>query len=67
MGLVRAEPGSLTEVRRALGSLEAGGSGGIGGKELRGAEDEAEEGTEGKEGTLCAFQALGQAERDRRK
>lgn len=60
VGLVRAEPGSPTLGRRALGGLGAGGGGGIIGKELRGAGDEEDE-TEEKEGTLCAFQALGQA------
>lgn len=59
---MRAEPGSPTEVRRALGCLGAGGSGGTGGKELRAAEDEEEEEAEEKDGTLCVLQALGQAE-----
>lgn len=40
----------------------------MGGKELRGAEDEEEEDeTEEKEGTLCALQTLGQAKRGRQK
>lgn len=60
VGLVRAEPGSPTQVRRALGGLGTEGGGGMIGKELRGAEDEEDE-TEEKEGTLCAVQALGQA------
>lgn len=60
VGLVRAKPGSPTEVRRALGCLRGGGGGGMTGKELRGAEDEEE--TEEKEGTPCALQASGQAE-----
>lgn len=59
---MRAEPVSPTEVRRALGCLEAGGGGGIEGKELTGAEDEEEEeDTEEKDGKFCGLHALGQA------
>lgn len=61
MGLVRAEPGSLNEVGRVLDFLGAGGGGGLRGKELNGADGDEE--TEEKEGTLCALQTPGHAER----